>query len=155
MDLNSNSSDGYHTVKVYDNSSVEYSPVEHNLDYVKNLVYQRENPNPTTIIFLVLGVIILLFFMYTLFIKRNISGIWFGGNGEDQSSIKYKVVHNPFTDSLTITGIDGKVIKGKVSGHTIWIFRDNRPDLIGVMLSKNKILWVQANELWHNVKVLN
>lgn len=152
MDINPND---LRTVKVYNNSSVEYSPVEHNLDFVKNIVYQRENPNPTTIIFLVLAVIVLLFFIHTFFIKRNISGIWFGGIDDKQSTIKYKVVHNPFSDNLTITGTNGDIINGKVSGHTIWIFRKNSPDLVGVLLSKNKILWVHANEVWHNVKILD
>ena len=149
------STNQYRTVKVYDDSRVEYSPVDLNLDYVKNVVYQRENPHPLTIVFLIVGILILICFIYTVFIKRNISGIWFGNSELAPSSMKYKISHNPFTDSLTVKNTSGEVVHGKLVGHTVWLFNDNAPETVGVLLSKYKIVWVNSDDVWHNVKVLN
>jgi hypothetical protein len=155
QDTKSQPTNTYNTVKVFDDSSVEYSPTDLNLNYAKNIVYQRENPNPLTIVFLVVGVLILLCFMYTVLIKRNISGIWFGNSKLAPSSIKYKISHNPFTDSLIVRNTSGDIVHGKLVGHTIWLFNEDKPETVGVLLNKYKIVWFNSDDIWHNVKILN
>jgi hypothetical protein len=68
----------YNLAKILPDSTIEYSSANQNLQNVKNIIYEKENPNPFTITFLILIVLLFIYFVYILFIKINISGIWFG-----------------------------------------------------------------------------
>lgn len=143
----------YKVVKVLHDASVEYSPAERNLDYVKNIVYQRENPNPFLTAGLVLLVFLIIYVVYVLFVKRKISGDWFGNIGDMPVAVKYHITHNPFTDSLSIKW-DGGKSNGRLIGRTIVLY-DGQKETVGVLVGRHKIVWVNSNDVWNHVKVLN
>lgn len=130
-------------------------PADINMEYVSNIIHQRENPHPLISIGLVVGVIIVLYLIYILFAKRCISGIWFGKLGEYPDSVKYKIQHNPFTDSLRVSVPNhGLVATGKIAGDTIWIHMRGL-EMVGVLVSNSQIVWVNSKDVWNNVKMLN
>jgi hypothetical protein len=146
----------YKVVKILQNASVEYSPADRNIEYVKNIIHQRENPDPFLAFGLVAGILIVMYIMYVLFIKRRISGIWFGNIGEMPLSIKYKIIHNPFTDTLTIRIIDsGLTLNGRLIGNTIWLYDSAGKENIGVLTENNQIIWVNSKDVWNHVKILD
>ncbi len=145
----------YNIVSVLKNSTVEYSPADINLENVKNIIHQRENPDPFLAFGLVIGVLVVIYFIYVLFIKRNISGIWFGSFGDLPMAIKYKIIHNPFTDTLTIK-IAGKetITNGKLIGNTIYLYDSAGYEYTGVLVKRHKIIWVNSKDIWNHVKIL-
>jgi hypothetical protein len=145
----------YNIVKVMKNSTVEYSPADRNLENVKNIIYQRENPNPHLAFGLIACVVVVIYFIYVLFIKQNISGIWFGSLGEMPMVVKYKITHNPFTDTLTIkVAGKGTIQNGKLIGHTIYLYSNVGAEQVGVLIEHRKIVWVNSKDVWNHVKIL-
>jgi len=146
------------------------SPAEINMNRVSNIIYKRENPHPFIAIGLIVGMIIFMYLIYVLFIKRCISGIWFGKIGNYPDTIKYKLQHNPFTDKITICSPEHtKIADGELVGDTLWInFKDpicSRRDprsceaqekkIAGVLVSRSQIVWINSGDVWNNVKILN
>lgn len=137
------------------NDTITSFPADINMNYVNNIIHKRENPNPLVSIGIVIGTIIFIYLIYIIFIKRCISGTWFGKIGEYADIVKYKIWHNPFTDSLVVSlPHQGTVANGELIGDTIWIkFRGKK--MAGVLASSNKIIWVDSSDVWNNVKILN
>jgi hypothetical protein len=143
----------YKLAKVLPDSTIEYSSADHNLQNVKNIIYEKENPNPLTITLLILIVLLFIYFVYILFIKINISGIWFGNILNLPNSIKYTISHNTFLDTLTIKWNRGKV-NGKLIGRTIILYNNLKNEMAGVLINRNKIKWLDSNDIWNNVRAL-
>jgi hypothetical protein len=145
----------YNLVTVLNDAKVEYSPADHNLEYVRNLVHQRENPDPFVAMGLLGVIVITMYLIYIICIKRNITGIWFGSFGSLPLAIKYKVNHNLFTDTLTIKMNNGNIKNGKIIGNTIYLYDGVGNELVGVLIKNNKIVWVDSKDVWNHVKVLS
>lgn len=145
----------FNLASVSKDSNIEYSPTDLNMEYVKNIIHQRENPDPFIAFGLVAAVIMVMYLIYILIIKRNISGIWFGNIGDMPTAVKYKIIHNPFTDTLTIK-IAGQntLTNGKLIGHTIYLYNNVGNEEVGVLVGYHKIIWVNSKDVWNHVKLL-
>jgi hypothetical protein len=152
--MSSNDAYRYDLVTVHNDTTMHYSPVETNLDMVRNLIYERENPHPGIAIGLVVAIVIMIYIIHKVFIRRNISGIWFGSIDDTPSIVKYEIKHNSITDDLRIITEDGNIMTGELIGHTVWI-NSRGQKKAGVLTSSNKIVWVNSNDVWNSVKVLS
>jgi hypothetical protein len=144
----------YNLVTVHDKSTMQYSPAEANLDLVRNIIYEREHPHPGISIGLVIAIVAMMYIVHKIFIRRNISGIWFGSIDDTPSAIRYEIKHNPISDSLRVTTEDGEVMVGELIGHTVWL-NSNGQKKAGVLTSSNKIVWVDSKDVWNSVKILS
>lgn len=133
---------------------VESHPAEINMEYVKNMIYERENPHPLVPAIIFGCVLLFIYLIYIIFIKNRISGEWVGVIGDYPGIIKFKIKHDTFLDNIVISVKDyGVIAKGKVIGNTIFL-DINKKQVIGVLLNKNKIKWVDSGDIWQNVKTL-
>lgn len=135
-------------VKIYDNNTIETTPADINFNNVKNIIRKKENPHPLIITFMTLLILILIYCIYILFIKKNISGTWIPRN----QKIKIKINHNPFTDSVTINFNDTDKLIGKVYGKAI----DLKTNKMGLITDNNEILLfhhrADDDNIWVNEK---
>src|SRR5438067_2353987 len=77
-------------------------PENFNLDLVRNIVHERENPHPMNVAMIAVCVVLTIYILYIIFIKRDVSGYWYGKLGDFPNMILYRINHNKFTDSVSV-----------------------------------------------------
>jgi len=119
-----------------------------NNDNIQKIIEMRNNPNPVYIVCLLVGYIIVIYFLYVFLVKEDISGEW-----KDSDDNNYKILHNKFSDNIIIVKTDKnskdcKKIIGILHGNLL-ILRNNNLDNIGVYLN-NRIKWLDS-KLWYKI----
>lgn len=127
------------------------SVVDQNLNNVKNIVYQREHPNPYTAYGIVISTVIVMFILYILFLKKNISGGWMGNINFEQLNERLSIIQNPFTGHLTIYNNSGtEVATGWIDGAAIQINVGYKK--YNGMIDRNIINWCHSSMVWKKIK---
>jgi hypothetical protein len=113
-----------------------------NLARVKHIVERSENPHPLTVVFIIIGSILVLYSFYIASIKKEMSGDW----SSDENDI-YSIKHNKWNDKITIRSMTG-VNDGVVKGNVVVIYVGKTMKL-GVWVDDN-INWIDGSR-WHCV----
>jgi len=125
------------------------SKVDEVIEKIKNNVYElnkkielKNNPNPVYIVCLMIGYLVVIYFMYVFIIKTDISGTW-----KDSDGNIYKISHNKFSDNIIIFNNRKKTI-GVMHGNLV-IIRNESNDNMGVYLN-NRIKWLHK-KIWYKI----
>jgi hypothetical protein len=113
---------------------------EQNLLKVRNIVTRSENPNPFTMIIIIIATILVIYLVYMCQIKKSIGGQW----NASGSKLVYMIVHNKWKDTLVIN----QHLFGFVKGNLIVMYEDNDM-LLGVWLD-DIIEWTNGTK-WRRV----
>jgi len=114
---------------------------EQNYNNVKYLITKEDNPNPILICVTVALCIVLLYYIYVLYYKIDLSGKWV-----DKHKEAYKIYHNKWNDKLLIYK-DKKIIEiGYLNGSALYIKNSSNKQKMGV-LNKNNIYWF-SGDIW-------
>ena len=125
------------------------SKVDDVIEKIKNNVYElnkkielKNNPNPVYVVCLMIGYLVVIYFMYVFIIKTDISGTW-----KDSDGNIYKISHNKFSDNIIIFNNRKKTI-GVMHGNLV-IIRNESNDNMGVYLN-NRIKWLHK-KIWYKI----
>ena len=77
-----------------------------NYEHVRSTIMKTNYPSPSLIASGFLVVILISIVLYYIFMRPNISGIWFD---IDAKKI-YRIIHNKYTDSLLINGVASRLV---------------------------------------------
>jgi hypothetical protein len=130
-------------------------PEDMNLNLVRNIVHEREHPHPIHIMLIAITIVLIIYILYVLFVKKSISGHWYGKLGSHPNMILYHINHNKFTDKITVTVKDlpGNVTpvvrryNGYVLGHAIYLVSLSGETISGVLTSPHVITWTNS-DVW-------
>jgi hypothetical protein len=111
-----------------------------NLLKVRNIVKRSENPNPFTMIIIILATLLVIYFVYVFHVKKLACGQW----NVSGSKLSYVVVHNKWKDTLVINGN----LFGFVKGNLIVMYEGNDMHM-GVWLD-DVIEWTNGTK-WRRV----
>jgi hypothetical protein len=119
---------------------------EKNLLKVRNIVTRSENPNPFTMIIIIIATLIVIYFVYMFQIKKLVGGQW-NASGTEST---YMIAHNKWKDTLVIN----EHLFGFVKGNLIVMYKDNDMQL-GVWLDDtiewtNGTKWRRVNDATNN-----
>lgn len=126
-------------------SSVEevIEKIKNNVSELNKKIELKNNPNPIYIVCLMIGYMVVFYFIYVFIIKKDISGTW----GDSDGNV-YKIIHNKFSDNIVIYENNKKTI-GVIHGNLV-IVRNKSSDNMGVYLN-NRIKWLHK-KLWYKVR---
>jgi hypothetical protein len=116
--------------------------IKDNFSDLNKKIELKNNPNPIYIVCLMIGYMVVIYFMYIFIIKTDISGTW-----KDSGGIIYKINHNKFNDNIVIYQNCKKTI-GVMHGNLI-IVRNDSNDNMGVYLN-NRIKWIHE-KIWYKI----
>ena len=117
--------------------------IKDNVSDLNKKIELKNNPNPVYIVCLMIGYIVVIYFMYIFIIKTDISGTW-----KDSDGKIYKITHNKFNDNIVIYQNCKKTI-GVMHGNLI-IVRNDSKDNMGVYLN-NRIKWIHK-KIWYKIE---
>ena len=116
--------------------------IKNNVSELNKKIELKNNPNPVYIVCLMIGYMVVIYFMYIFIIKTDISGTW-----KDSDGNIYKIKHNKFSDNIIIFQNHKKTI-GVMHGNLV-IIRNESNDNMGVYLN-NRIKWLHK-KIWYKV----
>ena len=108
-----------------------------NLNNVKYIVERSENPHPLTIVLIIVGVILILYFCYMTFVKKNLTGEWV----DDDDNV-HVIKHNTLQDTIMIFSGDD-VQQGVVNGDVVIVYVDETMRM-GIY-TDNNIEWMDSS----------
>jgi hypothetical protein len=111
-----------------------------NLSKVRNMVTRSENPNPFTMIIIIISTLLVIYFVYMFQVKKLVGGQWKASGSE----LTYMVVHNKWKDTLVIN----EHLFGFVKSNLIVMYEGDDM-LLGVWLD-DIIEWTNGTK-WHRV----
>ena len=117
--------------------------IRDNITDLNRKIELKNNPNPVYIVCLLIGYIVVIYFIYIFVIKTDLSGTW-----KDSDGKIYKISHNKFNDNIVIYQDDKKTV-GVMHGNII-ILRNSKRDNIGVYLN-NRIKWIHQ-KIWYKIE---
>lgn len=132
-------------------------PEDMNLDYIRNMVQEREHPHPINIVLIAIAIIFIIYILYILFMKKDISGYWYGKLGSHPNMILYTIYHNKFTDKVVVNIKDlpdnknypiTKKYTGYVLGNAIYLTAPSGETFSGVLTEPHVITWTNL-DVWH------
>jgi hypothetical protein len=140
--------------------STEPLPERFNLDLVRNILHEKENPHPLSITLIVITSLLLLYIIYILFIKTSISGKWYGNINTYSNMIVYQINHNKFNNKLKVRVVkspDSSFYSYRYSGYLlnkdIYLITEWGDTKIGKLLNHGLIQW-SDNDSWSRNKKL-
>jgi hypothetical protein len=104
-----------------------------NLLKVSNVIKRSENPNPLTIVVIIIVSILVIYCIFIQVVKTSISGVWV-----DSSSKNHDISHNKWKDTIIVD----RKYHGLVKGHLVVIYMDKQMQM-GIWI-KNKIMWTNG-----------
>lgn len=116
--------------------------LKNNVIELNKKIEMKNNPNPIYLTCLIIGYIVIIYFLYIFIIKDDISGIW-----KDSDGKIYKITHNKFSDNVIIYHNQKKTI-GVIHGNLV-ILRNDNNDNMGVYLN-NRIKWLHK-KIWYKI----
>jgi hypothetical protein len=116
--------------------------IKNNVSELNKKIELKTNPSPVYIVCLMIGYMVVLYFIYIFIIKPDISGTW-----KDSDSKIYKITHNKFSDNIVIYQNCKKTI-GVLNGNII-IIRDGTTDNMGIYLN-DRIKWIHK-KIWYKI----
>lgn len=120
-------------------SAAEMSAMEQkNLMNVQSLVRRSENPNPITLIFTIVVIILVMGVMYVKFMKKSISGVWI-----DASDGEHVITHDIWRDVILVDG----QYSGAINGHLVLVNTDG--DVQTGLLMDDQIQWTDGSS-WYS-----
>jgi hypothetical protein len=111
-----------------------------NLLKVRNIVKRSENPNPFTMIIIIIATLLVIYLVYMLQVKKLVGGQW----NASGSKLVYMVAHNKWKDTLVINDH----LFGFVKGNLIVMYEGDDMRL-GVWLD-DVIEWTNGTK-WRRV----
>ena len=105
-----------------------------NIINVKDVIRRSENPNPLIIVLIILGSMILMYFIFVQFVKKSVAGTWL----DDNKNINI-INHNKWKDSISINDNSN----GFVKGHMIIVYMFDKVKT-GIWLN-DKINWTDGS----------
>lgn len=110
-----------------------------NEEAVRRIIQKTENPNPILIFIIVLGVILLMYYIYVVYVTIDLNGDWVSPEKE------IKVEHNKWTNSICVH-IDEGEFHARLDGRAIIGTRESRGKF-GVY-KRGQIHWTGNDEVW-------
>lgn len=110
-----------------------------NLANVKHIVERSENPHPLTIVLIIVGSMLIIYYIYIIVIKKSLSGDW-----ADENNNIHTICHNKWKDTLLV---DYNIV-GVVKGNLVVIYVGKTMKM-GILLNDN-IDWVDGTS-WYNI----
>lgn len=106
---------------------------------VKRVIRRSENPDPITVVLIILASVMVIYFMFVTCVKKTLTGKWEGNKDE-----VHTIVQNKWNDTLLI---DSKYL-GVAKGHVAIV---HMPEPIGTkmgVITEGKIHWTNG-ETWY------
>lgn len=136
--------------------TTEPLPESMNLDLVRNLVHEKEHPHPISMILIAIVVVLITYILYIIFIKRDISGYWYGKLGSHPNMVLYNIRHNRFTDKIVVNikNLPGNTIpmirryNGYILGNAIYLSSPSGETFSGILTAPQVITWTNS-DIWH------
>jgi hypothetical protein len=116
-------------------------PIEQqNTNLVRNEIIKMEHPHPSLVFGIVMIILIIIYYIYTIGIKLCIDGTWYNDD------TKIKISHNKWDDTLTFSS-DGDTATGKIVGNAVYLYPTDGGLLMGVY-HRQKIYFVDSDVIW-------
>jgi hypothetical protein len=106
-----------------------------NRNNIRHIITKSENPNPLVIIGIVIALIVVMYCIYIVGIKKTIGGKWIDEHGKPVD-----ITHSPWTDIVTIT-IGGQTAKGKINGIILSVLHGNGRETMTALVINDTINW--------------
>lgn len=110
-----------------------------NLQNVKNIVKRSENPHPLILCCIILCTVIIMYYLYVVKFKHNITGQWM----DDDNHI-HLIQHNIWKDKLLVDNYNSGVVRG----NTVIVY-ENHTMRMGVLL-EHSIYWTDGTS-WQQI----
>ncbi len=122
----------------YVDGVVEKTPVQKNIEFIKNKINIVDHPCPTSLMAIAAAVVLFMYYLYVVFIKTDFGGTWYGPGGE-----AYVVSHNKYSDGIVVNGM----LPGYACGGAMYIDVGNGGHIVGAV-DKNTIYWARSDIAW-------
>lgn len=126
------------------------NPTQEEYDMASSIIRKSDNPSPLYTAFIILAVLILLWVVNLVFLKKNLNGLWSVQPPPHIKNIKaekYLLTHNVFTNGIYI---DNSVdVKGYVRNNNVYL--NNK---MGVWDMVNNIIYWNDDYKWVKTEVV-
>ncbi len=110
-----------------------------NLMNVISLVRRSENPNPVTLVLIIVAIVLVMWAVYIGFIKKSPAGVWY-----DAEDNKHTIMHDKWRGVILVDN----QYSGAVNGHLVLLTKDDEVHT-GLWLG-NQIQWTDGSS-WYCV----